>query len=416
MYTHINNWLEQTGLSFVSASALTRIAAAFSAIILSLVVFYLCRSIIIKIIPRIIAHTKTQWDDVLLEKKFFSNVARLAPAIVLYGAIPIVFAGYDTGSQITQSILLVYIIITGMLIIDSFFNAISTIYRSFDVSNEIPITGFIQVIKILLYAVSILLIISVILHKSPMLLLSGLGAMTAILMLIFKDSILGLIAGIQLISNKMLSRGDWLEMPKFGADGDVTDITLTTVKVQNWDKTITTIPTYALITDSFKNWRGMQKSGGRRIKRSLNIDVNTIRFCTDDMLQRYSKIKYIADYIDAKNKEVEEHNKNLKLNSNDFVNRRRLTNIGTLRAYIIAYLKNHPMINQDMTFLVRQLQPTENGLPLQIYVFCKDKVWSHYEAIQSDIFDHMLAIVPEFDLRIFQRPSGNDFNQALQDN
>jgi len=416
MYTHINNWLEQTGLSFASASALTRIAAALSAIILSLVVFYLCRSLIIKVVPRVIAHTKTQWDDVLLDNKFFSNVARLAPAIVLYGAIPIVFAGYDIGSQISQSIIFAYIILTGMLIIDSFFNAISTIYRSFGVSNEIPITGFIQVIKILLYAVSILLIISVILHKSPMLLLSGLGAMTAILMLIFKDSILGLIAGIQLISNKMLSRGDWLEMPKYGADGDVTDITLTTVKVQNWDKTITTIPTYALITDSFKNWRGMQKSGGRRIKRSLYIDVNTIRFCTDDMLQRYSKIRYIADYIDAKNKEVEEHNKNLKLNSNDFVNRRRLTNIGTLRAYIIAYLKNHPMINQDMTFLVRQLQPTENGLPLQIYVFCKDKVWSHYEAIQSDIFDHMLAIVPEFDLRIFQRPAGSDFNQALQDN
>lgn len=416
MYTHINNWLEQTGLSFASASALTRIAAALSAIILSLVVFYLCRSLIIKVVPRVIAHTKTQWDDVLLDNKFFSNVARLAPAIVLYGAIPIVFAGYDIGSQISQSIIFAYIILTGMLIIDSFFNAISTIYRSFGVSNEIPITGFIQVIKILLYAVSILLIISVILHKSPMLLLSGLGAMTAILMLIFKDSILGLIAGIQLISNKMLSRGDWLEMPKYGADGDVTDITLTTVKVQNWDKTITTIPTYALITDSFKNWRGMQKSGGRRIKRSLYIDVNTIRFCTDDMLQRYSKIRYIADYIDAKNKEVEEHNKNLKLNSNDFVNRRRLTNIGTLRAYIIAYLKNQPMINQDMTFLVRQLQPTENGLPLQIYVFCKDKVWSHYEAIQSDIFDHMLAIVPEFDLRIFQRPAGSDFNQALQDN
>jgi len=416
MYAYINNWLEQTGLSFASASALTRITAALSAIILSFVVFYLCKTFIVKVISRVIGHTKTDWDDVLLEKKFFPNVARLAPAIVLYGLTPIVFAGYDTGSQITQSIIFAYIIITCMLIIDSFFNAILTIYLSFDVSNEIPITGFIQVIKILLYAVSILLIISVIFNKSPLVLLSGLGAMTAILMLIFKDSILGLIAGIQLISNKMLSRGDWMEMPKYGADGDVTDITLTTVKVQNWDKTITTIPTYALITDSFKNWSGMQKSGGRRIKRSLYIDVNTIRFCTDDMLQRYSKIRYIADYIDAKNKEVEDYNKNLKLNNTDSVNRRRLTNIGTLRAYIIAYLKNHPMINQDMTFLVRQLQPTENGLPLQIYVFCKDKEWSNYEAIQSDIFDLMLAIVPEFDLRIFQRPSGSDFNQALRVN
>jgi miniconductance mechanosensitive channel len=234
-------------------------------------------------------------------------------------------------------------------------------------------------------------------------------------MLIFKDPILGFVAGIQLISNRMLKHGDWIEMPKYGADGDVIDITLTTVKVRNWDKTITTIPTYALINDSFKNWRGMQESNGRRIKRAIYIDMNTIKFCSAQMLQRFAGIRYIADYMQRKNKELEQYNAERGIESQDATNARRLTNIGTFRAYICTYLQNHPMINTDMTFIVRQLAPTEYGLPLEIYVFCKDKAWANYEAIQSDIFDHLLAIAGEFDLKVYQYPSGTDILKLAPD-
>jgi miniconductance mechanosensitive channel len=224
---------------------------------------------------------------------------------------------------------------------------------------------------------------------------------------------LGFVAGIQLISNKMLKQGDWIEMPKYGADGDVMDITLSTVKVRNFDKTITTIPTYSLIADSFKNWRGMKESGGRRIKRAVHIDINSIRFCNQDMLDRFTQNNYISDYIKKKNQEISEHNAKLTTSGAVPLTSRRLTNIGTFRAYILAYLRNHPMINQKMTFLVRQLAPTENGLPLEIYVFCKDNTWAVYEEVQADIFDHLLAVAPEFDLRVYQLPSGRDI-QTLE--
>jgi miniconductance mechanosensitive channel len=241
-----------------------------------------------------------------------------------------------------------------------------------------------------------------------MMLLGGMGAMTAVLMLVFKDPILGFVAGIQLTSNRLLAVGDWIEMPKYGADGSVIEVALTTVKVQNWDMTITTIPTYALISDSFKNWQGMAESGGRRIKRAVYIDLQTIRFCTEEMLERFRKIQYIAAYICEKQTELDEYNRQHGVDQVTLANGRRLTNIGTFRAYVIAYLRHHPMINQNMTFLVRQLAPTSRGLPLEIYVFSKEKRWVNYEAIQADIFDHILAVAPEFDLRVFQEPSGND--------
>jgi len=230
---------------------------------------------------------------------------------------------------------------------------------------------------------------------------------------VFKDAILGFVAGVQLTTNKMVAIGDWVEMPKYNADGDVIEVALTTVKVQNWDKTITTIPTYALITESFRNWRGMKESGGRRIKRAICIDMNTIALCSEEMLQRFSQIQYISEYIAQKKKEVAEYNKERGVDEANRVNGRRLTNIGTFRAYVVAYLRNHPMISQDMTFLVRQLSPNEHGLPIEIYVFCRDQVWANYEAIQADIFDHILAVVPEFDLRVYQSPSGTDFQRLV---
>ena len=262
--------------------------------------------------------------------------------------------------------------------------------------------------KILLYFLATILIISIFLSKSPMYLISGIGALAAVLMLVFRDAILGFVAGIQLAANKMVAQGDWIEMPNYGADGDVLEVALTTVKVQNWDKTITTIPTYALISGSFKNWRGMQESGGRRIKRSVNIDMSSIRFCSEEMLERFERIQYISEYIESKKNELKQFNEAAEVDYASLANGRRMTNVGTFRAYVIAYLKGLPVISQDMTFLVRQLQPTENGLPMEIYVFSKDQVWANYEAIQADIFDHILAVVPEFDLRVYQNPTGND--------
>ena len=260
-----------------------------------------------------------------------------------------------------------------------------------------------------MYFLAGIFVISILLNKTPVYLLSGVGALAAVLMLVFRDSILGFVAGIQLAANRMVSVGDWIEMPKYGADGDVLEVALTTVKVQNWDKTITTIPTYALISESFKNWRGMSESGGRRIKRAVNIDMSSIRFSDEEMLGRYEKIQYISEYIESKKHELEAFNQSENVDNASLANGRRMTNIGTFRAYVVAYLGNHPMINSDMTFLVRQLQPGQYGLPIEIYVFCSDKDWANYEAIQADIFDHILAVMPEFDLRVYQNPTGADF-------
>ena len=302
-------------------------------------------------------------------------------------------------------------ILVGVFVYDSFLNSVTDIYNNYEISRQKPIKGYIQIIKIITYIFVAIFVIATLMGRSPWVLLSGLGAMTAILLLIFKDSILGLVAGVQLSVNDMVRIGDWIEMPKYGADGDVIDVSLNTVKVQNWDKTISTIPAYALISDSFKNWRGMSESGGRRIKRAVNIDMASIKFCDAEMLERFQKIQFIKDYIEKKKDELAQHNKKLNIDTSTLVNGRHMTNIGTFRAYIQAYLKNHPKIHQNMTFLIRQLKPTEHGLPIEIYVFSNDQNWVNYEGIQADIFDHILAVVPEFDLRVFQSPTGHDIGQ-----
>lgn len=409
----LTNWIIGQGLDLSSANFLARGLLLVLIILLSIIAYMLTKHFILKALTAIIGRTETQWDDVILKKKVFNRLAHLAPAIVIYKMIAIPFEGYDWLIALTSGLALIYMIVMGILAIDALLNATLDIYQTYDVSNRIPIKGFIQVFKIIIYFISAIFIISILVNKTPMVLFSGLGALTAILMFIFKDAILGFVAGIQLSANRMVANGDWIEMPKYGADGDIIEIALTTVKVQNWDKTITTIPTYALITDSFKNWRGMSEAGGRRIKRAINIDMNTIQFCTDEMLDRYSKIQYISSYIEKKKIEIQEKNKEENVDNSSLVNGVRMTNIGTFRAYVQAYVENHPMISKDMTLLVRQLAPTEHGLPIEIYVFSKDKVWANYEKIQADIFDHIFAILPEFDLRIFQDPSGADFSKMV---
>ena len=405
----IKNWLLDLGLSPEYSTFTVRGVALVVVLFLSLVANLVARGLVLRGVRYLIGRSETRIDDIFLERKVFYKLSRIAPALVIYLLVPQALRGYENISAFITGMAMIYMIIVALVVVDSLLNAILEIYRTFEASKEIPIKGFLQVVKIAVFFVGLIFIVSIILGKSPLYLISGLGALTAVGLLIFKDSLLGFTAGIQLITNKMISPGDWVEIPKYGADGDVLEITLTTVKVQNFDKTITTVPTYALISDSFKNWRGMEESSGRRIKRSVYIDLSTIKLSSDAEIERYSKIGAIKDYIEDKTKEIADYNKAHGIDDSIAVNGRRLTNVGTFRAYLISYLKNHPMINKDMTLLVRQLPPTEFGLPIELYIFSKDKDWINYEAIQADIFDHVLAVVPEFDLRVFQSPSGADF-------
>ena len=374
--------------------------------------YWIARKLVFGLISRVVQKTESTWDDELLNSKLFKWLSLLLPAVIILTAAPHAIITHHDGVPIFSSFIeisaKVFIVILSFLAISSLLNILERIYSRLEVSRELPIKSFFQVIKIILVLATIILIVSTLIGKSPLLIFSGLGAMTAIIMLIFKDSILGLVAGIQLSANRMVARGDWIEMPKFGADGEVLEVALTTVKIRNWDKTITTIPTYALISDSFKNWRGMSNSGVRRIKRSVSIDMSSVAFLDQESLPRLRKISLLKDYLSQKEQEIDSWNTQNADLANP-INARSLTNIGTFRAYIREYLKNHPKIAQEETLLVRQLQPTENGIPVELYIFTTDNRWAYYEDIQSDIFDHLLSILPEFGLRAFQAPSDYSF-------
>jgi miniconductance mechanosensitive channel len=305
-------------------------------------------------------------------------------------------------------------VFVGVLTADSLLSAGGELYSASPLSKGRPIKGYIQAIKIVLYLLGAIIATAALTGQSPLIMLSGFAAFSAVLLLVFRDTILSFVASSQIATYDMMRVGDWIEMPDYGADGDVVDIGLHTIRVQNWDKTITTIPTHKFLTDSFKNWRSMSQSGGRRIKRSLHIDMNSVRFLEDSDIERFEKFVLLKDYIQQKKKELEEYNAARVGNTSLVANARQLTNIGTFRAYVVRYLRDHPKIHQRMTLMVRQLDPTPEGLPLQIYVFSNDVDWVRYEGIQSDIFDHIIAIVPEFGLRVFQTPSGRDFEAALR--
>jgi len=410
----IEEWLPSYGLNAYWSNLTARAIFLGVILVLSLVADYIARHVVLRTLSRMIQHTRWRWDDSLLQRNVLNRIGHFAPAIVVYLLTPLALQGYDSVSRIITQLVLIYMIVLSLLLLDAVLNVIVDVYRAQERTRYVPIRSFIQVIKLVAFFIGAVFIVSIVLGKTPLYLLSGLGALTAVLMLVFKDAILGFVAGIQLTANRMVSRGDWIEMSKYGADGDVLDVTLTTVKVQNWDKTITTIPTYALISDAFKNWRGMSESDGRRIKRSINIDINSIRLCDDDLLEKLGKIQLLKKYLDEKCEEIAAYSAKNAEAEDSLVNGRRLTNVGTYRAYIVAFLRDHPMINQEMTFLVRQLAPTSQGLPLEIYVFSKDKDWINYEAIQADVFDHLLAVISEFDLRVYQQPAGIDFH-ALAD-
>ncbi|MHC4926366.1 MAG: mechanosensitive ion channel family protein [Planctomycetota bacterium] len=403
------DWLIKAGLSQSLSITIVEWTQLIVVLAIGLLLNFVAKKIILHVVQRVIKRSKTTWDDALLKRRVFHRLSHLAPAILFYLAAPMVFFASTTAQNNMRLAATIYIIATALLVLDAFLNSVVDVSRRYSFFKKTPIKGFIQVIKIILAILGGIMVLGMITDKDPTKIIAGLGAMTAVLLLIFKDAILGLVAGIQLSANNMVHIGDWIAMPKYGADGDVIDISLTTVKVQNWDKTISTIPAYSLISDSFVNWRGMSESGGRRIKRSVNLDMTSVRFCDEAMLDKFRKIQYISDYINDKKREIDEHNKAANVDDSQLVNGRRMTNVGTFRAYVIAYLKHHPKIHKEMTFLVRQLAPNAEGLPIQIYVFSNDQVWANYEAIQADIFDHVLAVMPEFGLRVFQNPTGADF-------
>jgi len=387
---------------------LPAVAGSLALLLVAIVADLVAKRLMLVMVRAAAARTRTSWDDALVAQNVFGRFAQIAPALIFYFGITLVPDHSESVEKIVRNVVSAYMILIIMLTVTAALSALNQIYESDPASRDRPIKGFVQLTQIIIYILGAVVVIAALIDRSPVILLSGFGAMTAVLLIVFKDTLLSLVASIQLTSQDMIRVGDWLEMPQFGADGDVVDVALYTVTVQNWDKTITTIPTHRLITDSFKNWRGMTESGGRRIKRSINIDVGSIRVLTNEEIGRFKGFALLRDYVAAKETELHEYNAALDEPGESGVNLRRLTNIGTFRAYIHSYLKHHPRIHDGMTLIVRQLEPGAEGLPVEIYAFSNDTDWVAYEGIQADIFDHICAIAPEFGLRLYQKPAGAD--------
>jgi len=366
---------------------------------------WIVKRILVRGLYRLLRHTR---DGELQDFGIIKRLSNIVPALVLSLGVTTVPGLPEAAVTVVQNVCGGFIVLTIALALGAVLDIINVVYQRRPDARLHPIKGYLQVVKIVIYAIATILIIATLIDRSPLILLSGLGAMAAVLMLIFQDTLLSLVASVQITSNDLIRVGDWVEMPQLNADGDVIDIALHTVKVQNWDKTITSIPTKRFISDSFKNWRGMQESGGRRIKRSLYLDQQSVHFLDADERKRLYRFSLLEDYLVNKRKEIDEWNAKLAERGQDPVNTRRVTNLGTFRAYVERYLRAHPGVHQNMTLMVRQLSPTADGLPLEIYCFTNTVAWTQYEAIQSDIFDHLLAILPEYGLRVFQHPSGGD--------
>jgi miniconductance mechanosensitive channel len=408
----LREFLASQGLGESAVGIITGMVTGGIILLSAMLVYWLVKVLIVHNVHRLVAKSSVKWDDTVIETGLFARLAHLAPAIIIGGLGRAVFSGNPAVLATLKVCVALYFIVIVVGVIFSFLDTLYLVTQRGNFLSGLPIKGIVQAFKLVIFLIAAILVISVLFGKSPLVILSGLGALAAVLMLVFKDTIMGFTAGIMLSANQMVRVGDWIEMPSAGADGDVTDVSLTTVKVQNWDKTITTIPAYNLISGSFKNWRGMSESGGRRIKRSIHIDMQTVRFANETMLARWQKIDLIRPYLDAKLQEIAEDNKKLGADTSILGNGRRLTNLGTFRAYCLAYLQSHPKIHQQMTMIVRQLEPNEFGIPLELYTFTNDIGWVPYEGIQSDIFDHLLSVIGEFGLAVYQRPSSAD-NRVL---
>jgi miniconductance mechanosensitive channel len=399
-----------TGLAeWFQAHPLLGPAAALAALaLLAWLAAVVARRWLLALIGRVVSRTRFTWDDALQEHRVFARVALIAPAAVVYYGLPLIPGLPDASVFVARRVAAASTILFVALALTALTGAANQIYAHRPDALSRPIKGYLQVVNIFIVVVAAALVVAQLIDRSPVVFLSGLGALTAVILLIFRDTILSLVASVQLAANDMVRIGDWIEVPQFGADGDVVDVALHTIKVQNWDKTITTIPTHRLISDSFKNWRGMSEAGGRRIKRALNVDMNSVGFLDEDDIERLGSWELLRDYIAERREAVESFNRNREVPEGVIPHRRRLTNLGTFRAYVLAYLRARPDVHQDMTLLVRQLAPTAAGLPIEIYVFTSDTAWAVYEGIQADIMDHLLSVLPEFGLRVFQEPTGAD--------
>ena len=386
-----------------------------SLLVLSAVVYAIARWWLVAGVRRIVRRTQTTWDDALVDAKVFIRLAHVAPAIVIYQGLGSIEGLPEDFVAVAQRVALAVMIVVVTASVNSLLTAINDVYSRNPEYRRRPIKGYVQLVKIAIFGLTTVAVVSVLVDRSPWLFLSGIGAMTAVVLLIFKDTILSLVASVQIASNDLLRVGDWVEMPNAGADGDVIDIALHTVKVQNWDKTITSIPTHRFIDEGFKNWRGMSRSGGRRIKRAVYIDVSSVRFLTQEEIDEFGRWELLSDYIRGKRADLSEYNVRSPENEGVRAELRQLTNVGTFRAYLLSYLRSHPKIHSTgYTLMVRQLEPGPEGLPLELYCFSNDQVWVNYEGIQGDLFDHILAILPEFGLRVFQGPTGHDLFEAAR--
>lgn len=382
---------------------------------ISTTVHIVIRVWVIRLLHKLDDNTTSEWYAEIIKAKLPQRALMMVPLIFLYLGIDLVPGlNPDFESFVSRFTAALMILVTAR-VIDAFLSSVHAIYRMLPKSDLRPIKSYIQLGKLIVYIFALIFIIASLSNQSPWYFLSGIGAIMAILLLVFRDTLLSLVASVQLTNNDLIRIGDWIEMPNFGADGDVIDISLNTVRVQNFDKTITVIPTHKFLDHSFRNWRGMSEAGGRRIMRSLNIDMTSVRFLSYKEIQELRKSHLMKDYIAAKMEEIMSYNeKHLGSHPTVLTNARWLTNVGTFRAYVIEYLKRHPRSKKDLLMLVRQLEPTDRGLPLQIYVFTNTTAWAEYEAIQADIFDHLLSILPEFGLRVYQQPSGADFRKLSE--
>lgn len=392
----INNelmtWLQQIGVAEGNLLTVQRIVVIGAILLIAYVLDMICRKVVMPGVRKVTAKTQSNWDDHLLSDDVMNNLCHLIPPIVVYLFIPFAFSDAPNFLALVLKVCTIYIIIVVMRLVCAFLSSLYAISNEHEKLKNHSMKGFYQMLKLMAVCIGSILIISELIGKDPMVILTGLGAGTAILMLVFQDTIKGLVAGIQLTANDMVRPGDWITMPKYGADGDVLEVSLTTVKVRNWDKTITTVPPYALVNDSFQNWRGMFDIGGRRVKRSINIDMHTVRFCTEEEMAYFKQQPWMEGFEETGKEEV---------------------NLYIFRHYVMYYLRHHPKVNQDMIMLVRQLQPTAQGMPIELYFFSANTMWVKYEALQAEVFDHVLAIVHQFGLKVFQSPTGLDL-QALK--
>ena len=387
-------WLQQMGVAEGNMPMVQRIVGIAAILLIAYVLYMVCRKIVMPAVRKVTSKTQITWDDYLLNDAVMNNVCHLIPPVVVYTLIPFVLNDEANLLEFVRTVCSIYITVVVMRLICAFLTSLYTISSEHEKLKNHSMKGFYQMMKLIVICVGSIIIISEVIGRDPIAILTGLGAGTAILMLVFQDTIKGLVAGVQLTANDMLRPGDWITMPKYGADGDVIEVTLTTVKVRNWDKTITTVPPYALVNDSFQNWRGMFDIGGRRVKRSINIDMHSVRFCTDEELAHFKQQPWMEGFEPTGKEEV---------------------NLYIFRHYLDYYLKHHPKVNQDLTMIVRQLQPTAQGMPIELYFFSADTAWVKYEALQGEVFDHVHAVLHRFDLRVFQSPTGLDL-QTLAGN